>query len=528
MVYSFPGYGATWSTNPYSGYGPVSDRNSEPWSPDYLPMAPVDRPGIRAALQAWANVANIRFVAVADTPANVGDIRFAYSGAVDADTLAHAYAPGRDAYAGDVWFNARYYSGYFLSFAAGTGAFQTALHEIGHALGLRHPFDRAPRLPAATDNFKYTLMAYDVAPGVADDGSLSYYPTTPMAYDIDALQRLYGPNLRFHAANNVYTYYGDRPYFETIWDPAGLDTLRHAGTNAVTIDLRPGHWSTLGQALTYDDGTGPVSDPYTVAIHRLSIIENATGGAGGDRIIGNGAANVLSGGDGDDYLHGAGGNDTLYGGRGNDRLIGGGGADRLNGGPGDDSYHLDHRGDIVIDGSGYDTVTAVIDYTLPASIEVLILGGRAALNGTGNALDNVLRGNAAANALTGMDGDDVLIGNGGADTLIGGAGRDTFVFATPADGAIVRLPDFLSGTDVLRLAPAAFASLPADAFAPLPADWLAYGPVAVDASHVLLFDGASGYLSYDADANGPGPAVPFARIDSLLIAATDIFVMAGV
>ena len=49
---------------------------------------------------------------------------------------------------------------------------------------------------------------------------------------------------------------------------------------------------------------------------------------------------------------------------------------------------------------------------------------RAAINGTGNALSNVLTGNAAANRLD---------GGAGADTMAGGAGNDTYVVDNAAD-----------------------------------------------------------------------------------------------
>ena len=107
------------------------------------------------------------------------------------------------------------------------------------------------------------------------------------------------------------------------------------------------------------------------------------------------------------------------------------GADTLAGALGDDSYIVNHAGDIVIEyaGQGTDTVHASIDnYRLPDNVENLVLSG-AARNATGNALDNFIKGTAAASILRGGAGNDILEGAGGGDTLYGDAGFDIARFA---------------------------------------------------------------------------------------------------
>lgn len=161
---------------------------------------------------------------------------------------------------------------------------------------------------------------------------------------------------------------------------------------------------------------------------------NGTGNAGNNQITGNGGANVLSGLDGNDLLLGMAGADTLLGGVGNDTLDGGAGADSMVGGAGDDLYIVDNVGDKlsreqIVD--GIDTVQSSINFTLPGIssnpegtyIENLALTG-AAINGTGNELNNRITGNGAANVLDGGAGNDSLLGMAGNDTLRGGTGDD--------------------------------------------------------------------------------------------------------
>src|SRR5204863_57995 len=113
-----------------------------------------------------------------------------------------------------------------------------------------------------------------------------------------------------------------------------------------------------------------------------------------------------------DVMVGNDANNVLTGGTGDDNIDGGAGADRMVGGTGGDYYTVDSPGDVVVEnpGEGIDTITSIVSTTLPSNVEKLVLAGTAAINGTGNDLDNTLTGNDAANVLDGGPGADFMDG----------------------------------------------------------------------------------------------------------------------
>ncbi len=156
----------------------------------------------------------------------------------------------------------------------------------------------------------------------------------------------------------------------------------------------------------------------------LISIENVTGSAGDNIIIGNAVANVL---------RGNGGNDTLDGGSA--------GADNLGGGTGNDTYIVSHTGMTLTEtaGQGTDTVKSSIAFTLGNNFENLTLTGNAAINGTGNNAANVMTGNSAHNVLNANGGNDTLVGSAGGDAYNGGNGIDTLDLSATTNGVNVNL-----------------------------------------------------------------------------------------
>jgi Ca2+-binding RTX toxin-like protein len=101
------------------------------------------------------------------------------------------------------------------------------------------------------------------------------------------------------------------------------------------------------------------------------------------------------------------------------------GANVLAGGLGNDTYILG-AGDTIAEnpGEGTDSVQSDSSFVLAEGIENLVLTGAAAINGTGNTLNNTLTGNTAAN---------ILDGGAGTDTMNGGAGDDTYVIGSTGE-----------------------------------------------------------------------------------------------
>ncbi|WP_374583624.1 DUF4214 domain-containing protein [Pseudoduganella sp.] len=191
------------------------------------------------------------------------------------------------------------------------------LHELGHALQLKHPFRHAdaggdqgdgPFLPAAEDVKSLSLMSYNAEPGAR--GYSSYAP-----FDLAALHYAYGVAPSARAGNDTYVL--DETSMNMLWDGAGRDTIDGAAlTRDLVLDLRPGYWSYIGAQ------AGQISAAGQITINFGSVFEAAIGGSGNDRLTGNDADNSLTGGAGNDTLSGGAGRDTaLYSGKRADYVV---------------------------------------------------------------------------------------------------------------------------------------------------------------------------------------------------------------
>jgi Ca2+-binding RTX toxin-like protein len=129
----------------------------------------------------------------------------------------------------------------------------------------------------------------------------------------------------------------------------------------------------------------------------------------------------------------------------------------------------------------------------------------------GTDYDDDLKGNSADNALRGDAGSDSLAGGLGNDTLIGGDDGDFFVFDTAlnANSNVDSIEDFNAAEDVIQLSLAIFSEL--DTTGVLEADNFAVGDATTE-DHKILYSSSTGELFYDADGNGGGEKVLFARL----------------
>jgi serralysin len=330
----------------------------------FSPLSETQKSVARAALATWADVANITFAEVSDAGEG-GSIRF---GTNDQGITSSGYAwtPNDYAYGGDVYIANNLYENLYPS--NGSHGFLTFVHEIGHAIGLKHPGNynstgggsEAPYLPYAEDNTRYTVMSYH------DQSLYDYdiYASAPALYDVAAIQYLYGAKTTTRSGDDIYAFSNTTtPFTKVIWDGAGIDTVDASGQKlSVSINLNPGKFSSIGVDDTYYFYATSATDNVSIAYG--ADIENAIGGSGSDTLSGNSLSNTLSGGSGGDTLKGSLGDDTLngdagadwlYGGLGNDLLSGGTDTDYLYGEEGNDTLDGGIGSDYLYGGAGIDT-----------------------------------------------------------------------------------------------------------------------------------------------------------------------------
>ncbi|MFI3158419.1 MAG: proprotein convertase P-domain-containing protein [Methylococcaceae bacterium] len=278
-------------------------------------------------------------------------------------------------------------------------------------------------------------------------------------------------------------------------------------------------------------------------LHGLNKADDLSGGLGNDSLWGGYGDDVLWGEDGDDYLEGEQENDLMVGGAGNDFLYGtGGGLDTMRGGAGNDTYYLDF--DVakdIIDDQGLPTdVDTVImpfqltSYTLPTGIENgTIAEGTQASNLAGNEGDNALTGNDGSNTLSGAvgrdslfggSGNDMLLGGTGNDTLSGGTGKDIFKFDSALAANTDKINDFVVADDTVQLENSIFTKLTKTGV--LSADNFVKAAAAHDSNDYVIYNAATGAVTYDADGSGAGAGVQIALLGvSLALTPADFVII---
>jgi hypothetical protein len=309
------------------------------------------------ALAAWSNVANVHFTYSADNSTTSGTIRLGFSSSYSwGSSVGATYYPNSAPAGGDLWldpvasdFVNSYSAGSFTnsSFLSGSYAYFSLLHELGHALGFKHPFDNSTdgggqsidgTSYSAWDSRVYTIMSYTPLSNHSDAIGFSFNPTTPMLLDVEAIQAIYGANYAYNSGNTVYAY-NDNPgqyYFQTIWDGGGTNTIAYSGTHTVTVDLREGYGSQIGNLVYAYTSTNPTA--YTVnnvwiAYGAKIQVADLSGCNAGFAVTANNY--------GDKIICGT-GTGTINGGTGGDTIIIGSGTETITCGSGVDTIVFDH------------------------------------------------------------------------------------------------------------------------------------------------------------------------------------------
>lgn len=338
------------------------------------------RAAVRDAAARAETAAGVRFVPVEASADAM--VRIAYN--ADPDGWSWATYPRSSAEAPDVAADIAM-NPHYGRYGPGSSGFQVLLHELGHAMGLKHPHDGADNLPNRFDDTSHTLMSYRWRGTLKADYQ---------ALDRDALAALYGA-------------------------PDALDGVRV-------------RWSAHDDTLTI---RGTERAETLLAVNDASVVR---GRGGDDSLIGRGAGDTLRGGRGEDTLRGLDGDDCLSGGIGADEAHGGWGADRLRGEGGEDRLFGEEGGDSLRGGGAADSLSGGGD------ADTLVGGGGNDTLDGGDGADR-LSGGRGADILMGGAGADVFVlarGRGGADRILDFDQGDLIdasaLVATPAE-ALARL-----------------------------------------------------------------------------------------
>jgi serralysin len=288
------------------------------------PVSEATRNNVRGIFERIAQVIDVDFVEVSETTGQIGRIRFLLNPSTSYASAGYPTTDTLDTTAGDVYLNPTFdntASTNGFQNPAGRHGYMTLIHEIGHALGLKHPHTGTPVLAPELNNTTNTVMTYNFTGNSAG---------TLMSYDIKALQSLYGAR-NSYSGNDTYQFTGRIDQFAikgaaflttslatklTIWDSSGIDTLDFSQLtfNSVgyRLDLNPGGILTTRSAYNATGYTVNSLTYYTstfgTAIAHDVLIENIVNSSSNEEIFLNAASNTISG-----YrLSSANGNDIIW------------------------------------------------------------------------------------------------------------------------------------------------------------------------------------------------------------------------
>ncbi len=387
---------------------------------------------------------------------------------------------------GNILMNTAFTTGGLFSYA-------TVLHEIGHALGLKHPTDawtdNVPNFIDVPHNQWDPSVTYDPNFSIMSPGASSL--TDPTGADYQAIQSIYGTSAM--AANEDKSWSWNSATYtltQTLKDDgetvrgvstsnvihggAGDDAIYAIGAGRNAVYGGVGNDNLVGGSGTsfLDGGAGAdtingwFGTSYAVYTDATAgVTANLLkpwlnqGDAAGDtylhvmRLQGSNYADTLVAENSGDVIYGFDGNDSIVGGTGTDSLYGGNGADTLSGAAG--TNYLDGgAGADSLDGTGGTSYATYGDATTGVMVDLLNPSANTG-DAAGDIYTNIhnVQGSDFADSIAGDNAGDKLYGLGGNDSIVGGSGTDYLYGGTGADtlagGAGTNYLDGGAGADTL-------------------------------------------------------------------------------
>lgn len=299
------------ATPQYGGTNEGTDTGFQPFNEQ-------QKAAVRHIMGQLSQELGLDMVEVGDSAGSYGQIRFGNN--YQETSTGYSWLPYQEGdRGGDVWIDVTPESATYpvnpnlRDLSPGSAGYGTLLHEIGHALGLKHPGDYnagsgrsgAPGnyLGSAEDNENYTVMSYTAPTGGQQRDWFGMY-------DLLALKTLYGSR-NYNAGDTVYSYTdATGRLLKIVDDGSGFDTIDISGVSSAgnrVVDMRPGTFSSIGVKANGQKAEQNLSIDFSTLVEKFV----GTNHADGDIVVGNDANNVFVLGLGNDVADGGAGIDLV-------------------------------------------------------------------------------------------------------------------------------------------------------------------------------------------------------------------------